>query len=121
MRIGPNVSISTNARVRDSVRLINCIILNDVEIKENAFIIHSTVAIGRQSRVEAEGDPNAKLGVTNLGDAKDSTTHVSVASGAREWFEFPTKVAVQLNDTHLTFAIPELMRLLMDKEVLGLL
>nr|GEY31819.1 mannose-1-phosphate guanyltransferase alpha [Tanacetum cinerariifolium] len=64
--IGPNDSISTNARVRDGVKLINCIILNDVEIKKNAFIIHSIVAIGRQSRVEAEGDPNAKLGVANL-------------------------------------------------------
>nr|GEY80829.1 mannose-1-phosphate guanyltransferase alpha [Tanacetum cinerariifolium] len=66
-QIGPNVSISTNARVRDGVRLINCIILNDVEIKKIAIIIHLIVAIGRRSRVEAEGDPNAKLGVTNLG------------------------------------------------------
>ncbi|PWA53785.1 alpha-glucan phosphorylase, H isozyme [Artemisia annua] len=40
-------------------------------------------------------------------------------TGAREWSEFPTKVAVQLNDTHPTLAIPELMRLLMDEEGLG--
>ncbi|XP_022148343.1 alpha-glucan phosphorylase, H isozyme [Momordica charantia] len=35
------------------------------------------------------------------------------------WSEFPSKVAVQLNDTHPTLAIPELMRLLMDNEGLG--
>ncbi|KAG2593002.1 hypothetical protein PVAP13_5NG629585 [Panicum virgatum] len=31
-----------------------------------------------------------------------------------KWSEFPSKVAVQLNDTHPTLAIPELMRLLME-------
>ncbi|EPS63706.1 phosphorylase, partial [Genlisea aurea] len=36
-----------------------------------------------------------------------------------QWTEFPSKVAVQLNDTHPTLAIPELMRLLMDEEGLG--
>ncbi|RWR92109.1 Glycosyl transferase [Cinnamomum micranthum f. kanehirae] len=38
---------------------------------------------------------------------------------SRNWSEFPNKVAVQLNDTHPTLAIPELMRLLMDDEGLG--
>lgn len=32
-QIGPNVSISANARVGPGVRLISCIILDDVEIK----------------------------------------------------------------------------------------
>ncbi|KNA25208.1 hypothetical protein SOVF_008600 [Spinacia oleracea] len=36
-----------------------------------------------------------------------------------KWSEFPSKVAVQLNDTHPTLAIPELMRLLMDDEGLS--
>uniref|UniRef100_A0A0D6QWU1 Alpha-1,4 glucan phosphorylase n=1 Tax=Araucaria cunninghamii TaxID=56994 RepID=A0A0D6QWU1_ARACU len=35
------------------------------------------------------------------------------------WSEFPTKVAVQMNDTHPTLAIPELMRILLDDEGLG--
>ncbi|KAG8471509.1 hypothetical protein CXB51_036763 [Gossypium anomalum] len=39
--------------------------------------------------------------------------------GSWKWSEFPSKVALQLNDTHPTLAIPELMRLLMDDEGLG--
>ncbi|KAH7532566.1 hypothetical protein FEM48_Zijuj04G0034000 [Ziziphus jujuba var. spinosa] len=49
-KIGPNVSISANVRVGAGVRLISCIILDDVEIK-------------------ADGDYNAKLGITILGEA----------------------------------------------------
>lgn len=40
-------------------------------------------------------------------------------SGSWNWSEFSSKVAVQLNDTHPTLAIPELMRLLLDNEGLG--
>lgn len=32
------------------------------------------------------------------------------------WSEFPNKVAIQLNDTHPSLGIPELMRLLVDVE-----
>ncbi|MEW5818054.1 MAG: glycogen/starch/alpha-glucan phosphorylase, partial [Spirochaetota bacterium] len=33
-----------------------------------------------------------------------------------DWVEFPNKVAIQLNDTHPSLAVPELMRLLLDDE-----
>ncbi|KAL1551244.1 mannose-1-phosphate guanylyltransferase [Salvia divinorum] len=72
-KIGPNASISANARIGAGVRLANCIILDDVEIKENAVVIHAIVgwksSIGRWSRVQASGDHNAKLGVTILGES----------------------------------------------------
>jgi starch phosphorylase len=35
------------------------------------------------------------------------------------WAEFPDKVAVQLNDTHPSLAVPELIRVLIDQEGLG--
>nr|XP_018675004.1 PREDICTED: mannose-1-phosphate guanyltransferase alpha-like isoform X2 [Musa acuminata subsp. malaccensis] len=69
-KIGPNVSVSANARIGAGVRLISCIILDDVDIKENAVVINCIVgwksSIGRWARVQGEGDYNAKLGITIL-------------------------------------------------------
>ncbi|HSP33736.1 MAG TPA: glycogen/starch/alpha-glucan phosphorylase, partial [Thermoanaerobaculia bacterium] len=36
----------------------------------------------------------------------------------RTWEELPDKVAIQLNDTHPSIAIPEMMRILVDQEML---
>lgn len=72
-KIGPNVSISANVRIGAGVRLSDCIILDDVEIKENAVVMHAIVGwksfIGKWSRVQAEGDYNAKLGIAIIGES----------------------------------------------------
>jgi glycogen phosphorylase len=40
-------------------------------------------------------------------------------SNNSNWNELPAKVAIQLNDTHPTMAVPELMRILLDEAHLG--
>ena len=39
--------------------------------------------------------------------------------GNADWSTLPDKVAIQLNDTHPTLAVPELMRILLDEAHLG--
>lgn len=83
-KIGPNVSISANARIGPGVRLISCIILDDVEIMENAVVTNAIVgwksSIGRWSRVQAEGHYSSKLGITILGESVAVEDEVVVTS-----------------------------------------
>lgn len=95
-KIGPNVSISANVRVGAGVRLISCIILDDVEIKENAVVLNSIIgwksSLGRWARVQGNGDYNAKLGITILGEAVTVEDEVVVVNS----IVLPNKV---LNDS----------------------
>ncbi|KAL3629280.1 hypothetical protein CASFOL_026502 [Castilleja foliolosa] len=72
-KIGPNVSISANVRIAAGVRLANCIVLDEVEIQENAVVMHAVVgwksSLGRWSRVQAIGDYTTRLGITILGES----------------------------------------------------
>lgn len=83
-KVGPNVSISANARIGPGVRLIGCIILDDVEVKENAVIIHSIIgwksSIGRWARVQGIGNYATKLGITILGEDVSVEDEVVVTS-----------------------------------------
>jgi len=55
-KIGPNVTIGAHTRVGDGARIINSIILEDVQIQANAVVINAIVGwtsvIGSWTRVE---------------------------------------------------------------------
>ncbi len=55
----------------------------------------------------------------SLADLVRRFRRTNSVGGQADWQAFPEKVAIQLNDTHPTMAIPELMRILLDDEHLG--
>ncbi|KAH9306604.1 hypothetical protein KI387_011008, partial [Taxus chinensis] len=69
-KIGPNVSISANARIGPGVRLRECIILDDVEVQDNAIVMHAIIgwksSIGKWARVQGQGKSGAKNGISIL-------------------------------------------------------
>ena len=50
---------------------------------------------------------------------QDMINNFMSAKPGRRWEELPDKVAMQLNDTHPSIAVAELMRILMDNYHLG--
>jgi mannose-1-phosphate guanylyltransferase len=60
-KLGPNVSIGPGAKIGQGSRIKDSIILDDVEIKQNAIVLHSIVSkgskVGNWARVE--GSPTA--------------------------------------------------------------
>eukprot|EP00475_Leptophrys_vorax_P008459 TRINITY_DN15490_c0_g3_i1.p1 TRINITY_DN15490_c0_g3~~TRINITY_DN15490_c0_g3_i1.p1 ORF type:complete len:392 (+),score=26.07 TRINITY_DN15490_c0_g3_i1:123-1298(+) len=71
-KLGPNVSVAANVRIGAGVRLRDCIVLDEVEVKENAIVMNAVVGwksvVGPWGRVQGSGDMKARLGITILGE-----------------------------------------------------
>ncbi|KAH9661765.1 alpha-glucan phosphorylase 2 [Citrus sinensis] len=81
-----------------------------LRLKQQFFLCSASL------QVEPEDKPSTPI---DSCQSYDMILRFKERKSGRQWSEFPSKVAVQLNDTHPTLAIPELMRLLMDEEGLG--
>lgn len=62
---------------------------------------------------------NIDLEALTLPTAVQDVVRRFIEANGDNWKAFPDKVAFQLNDTHPTIAVPELMRQLMDEHSLG--
>ena len=73
-KLGPNVSVAPGARVGPGARLMNCILLDDVEVRDNAVVQNAIVGwkstIGKWARVQGtvDADSSTKITVAILGE-----------------------------------------------------
>lgn len=75
-KLGPNVSVAPGCRVGPGARLLNCILLDDVEVRDNAVVQNAIVgwksSIGKWARVQgsidAENRSSTKITVAILGE-----------------------------------------------------
>lgn len=80
---------------------------------------HGSIVSSRSQASVRTGSFASYLSVIKLQDIMARFKERRPTKGPINWSEFPSKVAVQMNDTHPTLAVPELMRILMDEEGLG--
>lgn len=83
----------------------------------NAFVCHQICFILYPGDESLEGKTLRLKQQYTLCSAslQDIITRFEKRSGGNvNWEEFPTKVAIQMNDTHPTLCIPELIRILVD-------
>jgi len=90
-KIGPNVSIGENAVIGAGVRILHSIILDNVEVKDHACILHSIIGwkstVGQWARLEGVPDFSVKsvnshdvrgCGITILGTGVNAAPEIIV-------------------------------------------
>ncbi|KAF6778275.1 hypothetical protein AHF37_02212 [Paragonimus kellicotti] len=100
--LGPNVSIGERAVIRGGVRLRDCIVLRDAEIREHACCLNAVIGwntiIGKWARVEGTpNDPNpnkpfSKLEVLPVFNAKGQLNPSITVIGSN--VEVPAEIIV---------------------------
>ena len=83
-KLGPNVAIEAGASIGPGVRLVDCIILDDVHVMANACVVNAIVGwsskVGPWARIQGTGDYDSKLGVTILSENVQVGPEVVVVS-----------------------------------------
>ncbi|GKD97506.1 reverse transcriptase domain-containing protein, partial [Tanacetum coccineum] len=88
-QIGPNVFISTNARVGAGVRLINCIILDDVEIKTLLFNSHQAHYLSTSIEgISLEADAKLRVVDANIAEGNGKKLKTREQAPDEEYEEY---------------------------------